>query len=337
MNSPSIGRYPWKPAALVLAALAIGCGGDPDPASPGDGPAASTIVVDGSSTVFQISKAAQEAYAKVAPGTEIIVDNHGTGGGFGRYLEGEVDIVDASRSAKPEEESKAKSKGLDWVRFLVAHDGITLVVNKKNDFCKSLTVEQLKALWAADSPIKTWKDLNPAWPDRKIVLYSPDNDSGTYEFFVEAILGKGKGPRKDVQTSPDDNVLVKGVAGDLDAVGYFGFAYYKMNEPQVTAVAVQAGEGKEAVAPSMETILSNTYAPLSRPLYIYAKLSSIRKPAVAQFVRYYLDNLDTLVKTAGYVPPTSDELAANRAAFPSEGSAAPGAESKTAPAGKTGE
>ena len=171
----------------------------------------------------------------------MVVDNHGTGGGFSRYLEGEVDIVDASRAAKPDEESKAKAQGIEWTRFLVGYDGITLVVNPKNDFVKSLSVEQLKAIWAPASKVKTWKDVDPAWPDRKIILYSPDNDSGTFEFFTEAIVGKAKSQRDDVQQSSDDNTLVNGVAGDPDGLGYFGYAYYAANRDKLRAVAVQNG------------------------------------------------------------------------------------------------
>src|SRR5208282_1247229 len=158
---------------------------------------AATVVVDGSSTVYRISKAAQEAFNKVNPQITVVVDNHGTGGGFGRYLQGEVDIVDASRAAKPEEESKAKAQGIEWTRFLVGYDGITLVVNPKNDFVKSLSVEQLKAIWEPNSKANTWKDVDPAWPNHKIILYSPDNDSGTFEFFKEAIAGKDAGQRDD--------------------------------------------------------------------------------------------------------------------------------------------
>ena len=207
-----------------------------------------------------------------------------------RYLQGEVDIVDASRPAKPDEESKAKAQGIEWTRFLVGYDGITLVVNPKNDFVKSLTVEQLKAIWAPASKVKTWKDVDPAWPARKIILYSPDNDSGTFEFFTEAIVGKAKSQRDDVQQSSDDNTLVNGVAGDPDGLGYFGYAYYAANKDKLRAVAVQNGADAKPVLPSPATIADKTYAPLSRPLFIYVKNSAARRPEVAQFLKYYLEN-----------------------------------------------
>ena len=228
----------------------------------------------------------RKTFNSVDSDVTVVVDNHGTGGGFGRYLEGEVDIVDASRPAKPDEESKAKAQGIEWTRFIVGYDGITLVVNPKNDFVKSLTVEQLKTIWAPASKVKTWKDIDPSWPARKIILYSPDNDSGTFEFFTEAIVGKAKSQRDDVQQSSDDNILVNGVAGDTDGLGYFGYAYYADNKDKLRAVAVQNGPAAKPVLPSPATIADKTYAPLSRPLFIYVKNSAIGRPEVAQFLKY---------------------------------------------------
>ena len=245
----------------------------------------------------------------------MVVDNHGTGGGFSRYLEGEVDIVDASRAAKPDEESKAKAQGIEWTRFLVGYDGITLVVHPKNDFVKSLTVEQLKAIWAPGSRASTWKNVDPAWPDRKIILYSPDNDSGTFEFFTQAIVGKDKEQRDDVQQSADDNTLVIGVAGDRDGLGYFGYAYFAANKDKLRAVAVQNGAGAAPVLPSPETIIDKTYAPLSRPLFIYVKNSASRRPEVSQFLEHYLDNIDQFAVTGGYAPPTEEDRKANQEAL----------------------
>jgi phosphate transport system substrate-binding protein len=273
---------------------------------------AATVIVDGSSTVFRISKAAQEAFLSVDSETTVVVDNHGTGGGFSRYLQGEVDIVDASRAAKTDEESKAKAQGIDWSRFVVGYDGITLVVNPKNDFVKSLTVEQLKSIWAPGSKVKTWKDIDPVWPDRKIILYSPDNDSGTFEFFTEAIVGKAKSQRDDVQPSSDDNTLVNGVAGDPDGMGYFGYAYFAANNDKLRALAVQNGPSAQPVWPSPATIADKSYAPLSRPLYIYVKNSAARRPEVAGFVRFYVEKVDDLSVKGGYDPPTAQDKTDNR-------------------------
>jgi phosphate transport system substrate-binding protein len=299
-------------AALPLILFAPGCGGGDEPAAgtPGGG-APATVIVDGSSTVFRISKAVQEAYGDVKPEVTVVVDNHGTGGGFSRYLQGEVDVVDASRDAKPDETAKAKAQGIEWTRFLVGYDGITLVVHPKNDFVKSFSVAQLKAIWEPNSKVKTWKDVDPSWPDRKIALYSPDSDSGTFEFFTEQITGKAKSQRDDVQPSSDDNILVSGVAGDPDALGYFGYAYFAANSQKLRAVPVQVGDDAKPVAPSHQTVLDGSYKPLSRPLYIFVKNSALRRPEVADFVKYYLANVARFAEKGGYVAPRPEDLSAN--------------------------
>ncbi len=323
---PLSGKIGWGAAVLAMAMALAGCGG-----GNGGTKSSSDVVVDGSSTVFRISTAAMEAYSQVNPEVNVVVENHGTGGGFSRYLQGEVDIVDASRPAKPDEESKARAQGIEWTRFLIGYDGITVVVNPENEAIKVLSVAQLKAIWAPESTVKTWKDVDPSWPDRKIVLYCPDRDSGTFEFFTEAIVGKAKSQREDVQASSDDNLLVKGVAGDRDGLGYFGYAYYSANKDKLRSVAIQAGADAAAVAPSPETVLDKSYTPLARPLYIYAKNSALRRPEVAGFVKYYLENVGTLVGKAGYVAPTAADQAANRAALATAPGGSKPAASETAP------
>ena len=308
----------------ILTALATGCGGGSGP----DADPAREIIIDGSSTVFRISKAAQEAYEGVHPDVMVVVDKHGTGGGFSRYLQGEVDLVDASRAAKPDEEAKAKAQGMDWTRFVVGYDGITLVVNPKNDFVKTLTVAQLKAIWEPKSKVQTWRDVDPTWPARKIVFYSPDRDSGTFEFFTEAITGKAKSQREDVQASSEDNTLVNGVAGDPDGLGYFGYAYFESNSKKLRALAIQTGPEAPAVSPSPATVLDKSYAPLSRPLYVYAKNSALRRPEVLGFVKYYLDNVADLATKAKYVAPTAEDRAANLGALSAAGSPATATASK---------
>ena len=306
-----------------LLILMSGCGGDNAsnnaPGTSGVGKTSGvsgTVVVDGSSTVFKISQAAQEAFEKVNPSIDVVVDSHGTGPGFGRYLKGETDIVDASRPAKAEEESKAKAQGLDWVRYVVGYDGIAIVVNSKNDFVKELSVAQLKELFRPGSPIKTWKDLNSGWPDRPIKIYTPDKESGTFDFFTEAIVGTAKQQRDDVQPSPDDNILAQGVGGDPNGIGYFGYAYATENADKLRIVPVKATDSAPAIAPTLETILKKTYAPLSRPLFIYVKKSAQARPDVAAFVKFYLENLGKITKDAGYVPPTPEDDKANRDALP---------------------
>ena len=267
---------PPRTAWIIAVASALGlagCGGD-DASSKG-GPTGSrsdsggpdTVVIDGSSTVYRISTAAQEGFHKVDDKVEVTVNNSGTGGGFTKYLRDEVDIVDASRTAKPEEEAKARSQGLDWLRFLVGYDGITVVVNPANDFVKELSVEQLKRLFEPESKVKTWKDLDPSWPDREIKLYTPDDKSGTFEFFTEAVVGKARSQRKDVQASSDDNILVRGVAGDTDGIGYFGYAYFKEYSDTLRAIPIKKDKDAPAIPPSPETILSKDYSPLVAPAF----------------------------------------------------------------------
>lgn len=298
----------WMLGLGLACGLAAGCGGG----SAGDlGPNAA-VIIDGSSTVFRISKAAQEAYIDVDPDLTVVVDNHGTGGGFGRYLQGEVDFVNASRDALTDEKERAWSQAIEWTRFLVGHDGITVVVNGKNTFVKALSVDQLKRLWEPGSTVKTWKDLDPSWPDREIILYAPDNDSGTFEFFTQAIFGEKKEQRDGVQQNADDNTLINGVANDPDGLGYFGYAYYLANHDRLSPVAIQASPDAPAVTPSPETIADKSYVPLSRPLYLFAKNATIRqRPEAARFLTYYLENIATLAKNGGYDPPTPEEIQAN--------------------------
>ncbi len=300
--------------SIALFGLVVtlgGCGGSAteSESNAGGGP----VVVDGSSTVFRISKAAQEQFAKANDKVEVIVSTSGTSGGFTKYLNNEIDIVDASRPAKAQEESKAKSQGLDWLKFLVGYDGISVIVHKKNDFIKELTVEQLARLWKPDSDVKTWKDLDPSWPDREIKLYSPDDKSGTFDFFTEAIVGKTGSQRKNVQASSDDNILVRGVSGDQDGIGYLGYAYYQANADKLRVIPIKKTAESPAVEPNPDTILSKAYAPLSRPLFIYVKKSSYRRAPVAAFVDFYLEKIEELATKAKYVSPTSEDRAANKA------------------------
>jgi len=308
-------------SSAVLFALA-GCGGDDQ----GSASATKEVVVDGSSTVYLINRAAVEGYNKVKPDVDVIADKHGTGPGFGKYAKGEVDVIGASRPAKPSEEKSATDAGMmPWTRYVVGYDGITIVVSSKNDFVKSLTVAQLKRLFEPESKVTTWKDLDPTWPDRTITLFSPDNDSGTFEFFTEAITGKKEAQRKGVQQSADDNQLVTGVSGDVDALGYFGYAYYAANTSKLRGVPIAKDDATPAVEPSPATILDKTYTPLARPLFIYVKSASMTRPEVAGFVKYYLDNVAELAAKAGYVAPTADDIAANTKALAGSGPVKPSA------------
>ncbi len=309
-------------SSSTLVFSLAGCGGDDQ----GSASATKEVVVDGSSTVFLVSRAAAEAYATVDPSTSVVVNNHGTGGGFGKYIKGEADLTGASRPAKPKEEAEAKAAGmLPWSRFVVGYDGLSIIVNPKNDFAKSMSVAQLKALFEPGSKVQTWKDLDPSWPDRKITLFSADNDSGTFDYFTETIVGKSKAQRPGVQQSSDDNQTVRGVADDVDALGYLGYAYFAANQSKLKLVAIRKDDASEPVLPSPETILDKSYVPLSRPLFIYVKDAAMARPEVAGFVKYYVENAAELAKTAGYVAPASDEIAENKKALASAGAAKPAA------------
>lgn len=257
------------------------------------------IIIDGSSTVYPISAAVAEEFNIENPGVDISVALSGTGGGMKKFTAGEIDIVDASRPIKQEEIDKAKANGIDFVEFTVAYDGISVVVNKDNPV-DSITVAELKKIWEKDSKVKKWKDVNPAWPDEEIKLYGPGTDSGTFEFFTEKINGKAKEQTTDYTPSEDDNTLVQGVAGDKNAMGYFGFAYYDENKDSLKALKIDAGEGPKEV--TFDSIKDMSYKPLSRPLFIYVNKAKLSEPHIQEFVKFYIENAPTLVKEVDYVP-----------------------------------
>lgn len=301
MTQPS--RFNRAASAALLAAVALaGCSTDG-----GGAGTPAVVVVDGSSTVYRISKTAGEAYRQENPATTVVVEYHSTGAGFARYLSGALDVVGASRAARPEEEAEADRAGRPWSRFLVGYDGVTVVVNPANDFVEALSVDQLRRLFEPDSTVKNWKDLDPAWPDRPIELYGPDDESGTFDFFTEAVVGEAGSQRADVESSADDTALVTDVVGDPDGLAYFGYGYYDANARRLRALPIRAADDRPAVAPSPETILDKSYAPLARPLYIYVKQSSLARPEV----EYYLDNVVSLARTSGYVAPSEADRAVN--------------------------
>ncbi len=256
------------------------------------------VHIDGSSTVFPISEAVAEEFQGLHPRVRVTVGISGTGGGFKKFCVGETDISDASRPIKASEVECARKHGVEYIELPVAFDGISVVVNPANDFMESVTVEELRKIWQRGGA-KRWSEVRKGWPDREIRLYGPGTDSGTFDYFVEAILGKGGEIRSDFTASEDDNVLVQGVAGDRDGLGFFGYAYYVENSSRLNLVAVDSGNG--AVAPSTETINDGTYAPLSRPIFIYPSKSASKRPEVAEFVRYYLQNAAQFAAEVGYV------------------------------------
>jgi phosphate transport system substrate-binding protein len=217
-----------------------------------------------------------------------------------KFVAGEIDICDASRTIKQEEIDKAKANGIDYVELEIAYDGISVVVNKDNTWAETITVAELNKIWAKDSKVKTWNEVNPAWPAEPIKLYGPGTDSGTFEFFTEKINKKAKESRTDYTPSEDDNVLVQGIAGDKDAMGYFGFAYYEENTDKLKVLKIDDGKGP--IEPTAETIKDKTYSPLSRPLFIYVNKAKMDQPQVKAFIQYYIDNAATLSKEVGYIP-----------------------------------
>ncbi len=257
------------------------------------------VKVDGSSTVAPISMAVAEEFKKAAPGVDVAVGISGTGGGFKKAVAGEIDIADASRPVNKDEIEKAASNAVEFIELPIAFDGLSFVVNKKNDWAKDITLDEIKKIYLEGSTIKTWQDIRPAWPAKPIKLYSPGTDSGTFDYFKEVVAGKKGAIRADMSVSEDDNVLVRGVEGDEAALGFFGFAYYVENKDKLNALAVDAGKG--AIAPSHETVEKGTYAPFSRPLFIYVNAKSASKPAVKAFVSYYIDNAAKLAEQVGYV------------------------------------
>ncbi|WP_245600175.1 PstS family phosphate ABC transporter substrate-binding protein [Paenibacillus harenae] len=264
-----------------------------------------TIDIDGSSTVFPITEAVAEEFGKLHTNVRVPVGVSGTGGGFKRFCAGETAISNASRPIKDSEKKACKDKGISYLEFAVAYDGLSVLVNPKNTWVKSLTVEQLHAIFKADSTVKTWKDVNSAWPDEAIKIYSPGSDSGTFDYFTEAINKKAQSSRNDKQItfSEDDNVLVQGIANDKNAIGYFGFAYYEENKKKLKLVPVDAGKG--AITPTPKTIANGTYAPLSRPLFIYVNKKEIARPEVKEFTKFYLQNAGKLATEVGYIALSS--------------------------------
>jgi len=258
-----------------------------------------TIQIDGSSTVGPISEAMAEEFNKKYPYVKIPVAISGTGGGFKRFVVGETDINDASRPVKEEEKKKATENGIEMTEFKVAYDGITVCVSKDNTFIDTLTVGELTKMWSPDSTVKTWKDIRPEWPAEAIKFYTPGPDSGTFEFFTEAINKKAKAMRPDVNPSEDDNTLVQGIAGDKNAIGFFGHSYYEENSDKLKAIKIDAGNG--GVSPTVDTIKDGSYKPLSRPIFIYVNNKSFAKPEVKEFVKFYMEKGSTIVQDIGYV------------------------------------
>ncbi len=283
-------------SVALVGLLGVGCGGGGE----GGSTETATIRVDGSSTVFPITEAVAEEFQREHPDVRITVGFSGTGGGFKKFQVGETDINDASRPIKDSEVTTSEESGIGFIELPVAFDGLSVLVNLENDWVDHLTVDELNAIWRPGSTISSWNEVRSSFPDEPLVLYGPGTDSGTFDYFTEVINGAGGACRSDFTASEDDNVLVQGVAGEKGALAFFGFAYYMENRERLRAVPVDPGTGP--VAPSEETINNGTYAPLSRPIFIYVSTVAAERPEVQAFVRFYLENAPTLVSEVGYVP-----------------------------------
>jgi phosphate transport system substrate-binding protein len=266
---------------------------------------AQLVKVDGSSTVFPITEAVAEEFQKAKKGAmKVTVGISGTGGGFKKFCRGEIDISNASRPILKKEMEDCRQAGIQYIELPVAYDALTVVVNPKNSFVKSLSVAELKKMWepAAQGKVTNWNQINPAFPNAPLKLFGAGADSGTFDYFTEAITGKAKASRGDFTASEDDNVLVQGVSRDVNALGFFGFAYYVENQDKLKAVPIVEKDGKPAVLPSMENVLNGSYQPLARPIFIYVNAASIKKPEVREFVEYYNKHGADLAREVKYVP-----------------------------------
>lgn len=293
----------------------------PDAANTGVSNLSGNVTLDGSSTVFPISEAIAEEFQGANPKVKVTVGISGTGGGFKKLCAGEINICGASRPIKQSEIEAAAKAGIEFIELPIAFDGLSILVNPANDWVDKLTVAELKAIWEPSSKVTNWKQVREGFPDVPLKLFGPGTDSGTFEYFTEAIVGEAKKCRADFAASEDDNTLVQGIAGEKGALGYFGFAYYEANIGKLKLVPVDSGKG--AIAPNPETIADGTYSPLSRPLFIYASSKDTQKPEVDAFVKYYLENAGAMAKEVGYIalPVGSYMVVAERYAARKPGSA----------------
>jgi phosphate transport system substrate-binding protein len=319
-------RHPLRVVLLLLAFVAVlaaaGCGRDEDSSGgateqTGDATAqnlSGRIEADGSSTVGPLTTLAAEQFQQANSNVQVTVGISGTGGGFERFCGGETDISDASRPIKDDEEAPLCQKaGIEYTDFQVAVDALTIVVNSDNVWVDCLTTDQLKKIWEPKSKVKNWNQLDPSFPDQELTLAGPGTDSGTFDYFTDEINGEEGASRSDYTASEDDNVIVQAVEGDKGGLGYFGYTYYEENQDRLKALEIDSGSG--CVAPSAETAQSGDYTPLSRPLFIYVKNESLKRPEVKAFVEYYLDNATAIAEDGQFIAAPEDVLAKNETSF----------------------
>jgi len=276
-----------------------------------------SITADGSSTVGPYTTATAELFRRAgASGVKVTVGISGTGGGFQRFCKGEIDLADASRPMRISEAQSCKTNNVgSWRAFTVANDALTVVVNRENTWATCLSVAELKKIWEPGSKVNNWKDVRSSFPDQALKLFGPGTDSGTFEYFTEAVNGRARASRTDYQASEDDNVLVQGVTGERGGMGYFGFSYFEENQNRLRAVQVRNPKTDQCVSPSVANVHNNTYKPLARPLFIYAKGSSFKRTEVQAFIDYIFDNEVAIAKRAAFVPLTKVQLKRARTNF----------------------
>jgi phosphate transport system substrate-binding protein len=307
----SSGLRPQRLTAVVLALalLAAACGDDGGTTtggSGGGGKLSGTIRIDGSSTVAPLSEAAAEQFRREQSGVQVTVGTSGTGGGFEKFCNGETDISDASRPIKKSEIDACKAKGITYEELAVANDGLSVVVSPQNTWAKCLTVEQLKRIWEPTSKINNWNQVDPSFPNEKLTLFGAGTDSGTFDYFTEAINGKEGASRTDYSATEDDNVTVQGVGGSKGALGYFGLSYLNENQSKVKGLEVNGGQG--CVAPTEQTVQNGTYKPLGRPLFIYPTAAALKRPEVKAFVEFYINQNRAVTEQAKFVALTEAQL-----------------------------
>ncbi|MBX3433903.1 MAG: PstS family phosphate ABC transporter substrate-binding protein [Pirellulales bacterium] len=313
MSPSHAGRDLRALAGLVTVVATIaGCSGG--------GEFSGTIQIAGSSTVAPITEVAGEEFSNENEGVSTSIAITGTGAGMSRFLQKEIDVCNASRPITEAEKQEAAAAGIEYVEFTIGYDGLAVTANVANDWCDSLTVEQLKAIWRpeAEGTVTNWNQISEGWPDEPLKLYGAGTASGTFDYFTEVINGKAKQSRSDYTMSENDNMLVRGVVGEKGSLGYFGYAYYIENKDQLKLIAIDNGNGP--VKPSTETVVDGSYAPLSRPLFIYVNKESLKRPEAAAFVKFFVENCGDFAKARGYVQPPDDvqqqNLATLKASLP---------------------
>lgn len=298
-------RFGWLVVSCAAAALLTACGkqesGQQNAANGTTSTLSGKITIDGSSTVLLISEALAEEFGKQHPQVQVSVAKSGTGGGFKKFANGEADIVGASRPIRAEEDALCKQNGIEYIEIPIAYDAMAVVVNPQNTWCDTLTVAELKKIWepAAQGKITNWSQVRPGFPNERLTLFGAGTDSGTFDYFTAAIVGKEKASRGDYTGSEDDDILVQGVSRNKGALGYFGLAYYENNQDKLKLVAIDNGNGP--VKPSRETVLNGTYQPLARPLFLYVSVKALDRPEVAAFVQFALENAGELANEVGYI------------------------------------